>query len=187
LVNGKARLSIQRSPEQPHTVLPSWLWSPYVQVVPETELQYQPFMAPIASPPSQLVRAGDRVEPVNGPGGNWGTLGCFLKSGSAYFGLTAGHVLAKHGPHWTITPVHGKGPSAFGVHVPVMSADLTDRLRMEVELIKIRPDSVAHIDTNIPRIRTRRGGSSGRAHLHGREDLRPARPHRQRTGPRNSA
>jgi hypothetical protein len=32
-----------------------------------------------------------------------------MKSGSAYFGLKAGHVLAQGGPSWVIFPQHGKG------------------------------------------------------------------------------
>jgi hypothetical protein len=95
--------------------------------VPGSQSEFEPYKTLKSCPPSRQIRAGDRLT----SGSQSGTLGCIMKSGSEYLGLTAGHVLA-HGivPDWGVFAQHGKGASASCVHEPVLSQNFTDQSRL---------------------------------------------------------
>jgi hypothetical protein len=62
------------------------------------ELQYTKEMLWKATRPSSLMGGGDRLCPRSNSSFDKAAMGCIMKAGNKYYGLTAGHALAKDGP-----------------------------------------------------------------------------------------
>jgi len=113
-------------------------------------------------PSSLLVQTGDRVCEQLWPITGRGTLGMFMLSGDECFGITAGHVLEKNGPRWTLTTDHLRGGPAQAQHVPVKSENPKDLFKGEVGILRLDPDTRCHVNTTIPRINVNLFGETQR-------------------------